>query len=59
MKIPDYEDFLALAQEVGTLGYKTAIDVPISEEDFANRKVANYFENWLKRKLAQSQLIQI
>ncbi|WED43720.1 hypothetical protein [Legionella cardiaca] len=47
--IEEYDDFLALAQEVAALGYKTAIDVPISAEDFANRKVANRFESWLKK----------
>ena len=47
--VENYEDFLALAQEVAASGFKTAIDVPISEEDFANRKIVNYFESWLKK----------
>lgn len=44
-----HRDFLALAQEVAALGYSTAMDVPISEEDFANRKIADSFERWLAK----------
>lgn len=50
-----YDKFLSLAQVVADLGYKTAIDVPISEEEFSYRKQIRAFDIWMQHNKDQDK----
>lgn len=47
--VKTYDKFLLLAQAVAQRGYKTAIDVPLTEDEFHYRKYIREFDAWMKK----------
>ncbi len=46
--VKKYDKFLLLAQAVAKRGYKTAIDLPLTEDEFRYRKIIKGFNRWMQ-----------
>ena len=49
--VKDYNKFLLLAQAVVKCGYKTAIDVPLTEDEFYYRNYIREFDAWMQSNI--------